>query len=118
MKGTLKIWKGGLICVDADGYAVKPAAGLTFMGVAVDTFDNLTGADGDIRVDLDTAGDYCLPFAGASIADAGTHMYCTDDETITATASTNPYVGMALRLHGVDTLLVRLKGAVTPYLAP
>ncbi len=105
VKAATKIYKGGLVVLDA-GYAApgRAATGLVPFGVAYDTVDNSSGAAGDKRVVCDLG---IFPFKNSASADliaqsdAGALCYIVDDETVAKTngSSTRSIAG---RIANVD----------------
>jgi hypothetical protein len=90
------IYAGGMVCINATGYAVPAAntAGLSdVVGIATATVDNADGADGEmaIVVEYGAGGAFMLDAAGGiSQADVGRDAFVSDDQTVTdAAASTN-----------------------------
>lgn len=72
VKGTTRIWQGEIVQKDnVTGYCEpgSVATGKTGMGQAVKTVDNLSGADGDLGVDI-IHGGHSLEFDNSSGADA------------------------------------------------
>ena len=88
VKGSSKIYQGSLVVLDA-GYA-KPGAtatGLVTVGRAKSTVDNSSGADGDLKIEVESGA---FRFAnGDSIAQAnvGALAYVVDDQTVAKAAS-------------------------------
>lgn len=78
------IYKGSMVCLDANGYAV-PAADTSgysnVVGVAREKVDNSTGSAGDKTVVCELG---VFKFAATSITQAmvGTTMYVEDDQTV------------------------------------
>jgi len=88
------IWAGGMVCLNATGFAIPAAdtAGITrVVGVATANVNNTGGADGVVSVTVEYAGQFLLA-CGASItqADVGRLACVADDQTTQdATAATN-----------------------------
>lgn len=89
VKGATKIYAGGLVCLDASGWAVPGAAATTLIAVgrAEETVDN-TGANGAKNVETrrgtfqfknSTSGDLITR------AEIGDNCYVVDDETVAKT---------------------------------
>jgi hypothetical protein len=96
LKANAKVYKGGIVAVDATGYGVAgaSAAGLTAMGIARATVDNTGGASGAMSVDVDM-GVCKLNNAGTNtitITSVGQSVYMNDDNTL-STLSTSQSVG-------------------------
>lgn len=107
--GSTTIYRMGLVCANASGLAVPAddAANYKFMGVAEEAADNSAGASGDIRVRL--MRDVVLPLkiTGATQADIGKVVYCTDDETCQIAAPTNAVkVGEIVEVVSATEVLV------------
>ncbi len=92
-----KIFGGGLVCLDAAGYA-RPGgdvAGLKIRGVALEQVDNSSGANGDKTIQS-SKGTFLLDSTGLTIADIGANMFISDDQTVVKTATTNNIVAGVL----------------------
>lgn len=113
VKGSTKIWKGGLYCVDANGYLVVPATGLQFVGIAAKSVDNSAGADGAKFCDLFTQGDFEHPLASSTIANVRDAAYVVngDDSTISTSATSNVYCGEIIGCPVAGTIILRLRGS-------
>lgn len=94
IKGSTKIVAGALVDRDAAGYAVNAATNTTGkpVGVAQETYDNSSGADGAISGNF-LAG--CWVFENSSsgdlitIAELGTDCYVVDNNTVAKTSNSN-----------------------------
>lgn len=100
---STKIWAGSLVGKNAAGYAVPMSAGTTTiaMGLASATVDNLTGANGDKRIDLEK-GAYNFVNSGTdpvTIADLGKLVYAEDDQTIAKTDATATLDAVGYLIH-------------------
>jgi hypothetical protein len=113
VKANARIYKGGLVCADATGYALPGAdvAGQVFLGVALEECDNTGGADGARSVRVQAHGVFCFAKTG-SIAQAqvGAALYIYDDQTVALAATTANDIacGRVEALDGSD-VWVRLK---------
>jgi hypothetical protein len=87
VKASTIIYAGALVCTDATGYAVPGSTSTTqkCWGIAEETADNSTGANGDIYVkvrrgafnlNVGTAGD------ALAQADIGAMVFVIDDNTV------------------------------------
>jgi hypothetical protein len=87
---STKLYGGGLVAVDADGYAVPGAdtAGLKICGVAQEQVDNSSGADGDLTVKVRRGRAFLLKGSGLTQAMLGDTLYAVDDETVAAASVT------------------------------
>lgn len=88
-----KLWGGGIVALNASGYAVKGAASdaLVCVGIAAATVDNSAGAAADLTVDA-MAGEFKLANSAGgdeiTIADVGKPCYLVDDQTVAKTPGT------------------------------
>ncbi len=81
---TTTIYKGGMVCIDADGYAVPAAdtSGLSnCIGVAHEDVDNSGGVDGDLNVRVELGRVHLLVATSITQAMVGDNMYVVDDQT-------------------------------------
>jgi hypothetical protein len=79
------IYAGALVCVDADGNAVRgaDAAGIMFVGVAREYVDNSLGADGAKTALVRRRGLFKMTLGHAiAQANVGDHVYVVDDQTV------------------------------------
>lgn len=85
--------KGTLVAQDqSDGRAYRPAEGLIVSGVSEGDFDNSSGADDAMSVEL-AIGVHELKYTGTA-PKAGAIVYAADNQTVTLTADTNPIAGV------------------------
>lgn len=118
VKASVKIWAGALVVIDA-GYA-KPgvtATGLLAAGVAQETVDNTTGADGAKTIAVRRGPHkFNNSAAGDAIAQAevGTIAYIVDDQTVMKTATGKSPAGMIMQVES-DGVFVEI--GVTPQIA-
>ena len=105
----VKIFAGGIVAMDASGFA-RPAANATTsrcMGVAMATVDNTSGTAGAQTV---VARRSCFGFATAdvTVVDVGKDCWALDDQTVTKTApATNPAkAGVIVQVEVVGTTTV------------
>ena len=76
------IYKGGMVCLNAAGFAAPASDAVDYsrvVGVAFETVDNSGGSAGDINVRLDTGRSFKFTAASIDTADVGRMMYVTDD---------------------------------------
>lgn len=76
------IYKGGMVCLNAAGFAAPASDALDYsrvVGVAFETVDNSGGSAGDINVRLDTGRSFKFTAASIDTGDVGRMMYVTDD---------------------------------------
>lgn len=88
--GATKIYAGALVCVNSGGYALPAAdtAGLTFIGVALDSVDNVAGANGDKVVRVRRTGVFEFDAAGITQGMVGAPMCVVDDHTFASVTGT------------------------------
>lgn len=97
VKGSTTIYAGGIVCLDATGYAVPGSASTTLVavGVAQKTVVN-AGSDGAVSVPV-REGTFVLENAtstdACTQAEAGTAIYVLDDQTVTKTSTGHSKVG-------------------------
>jgi len=90
VKGGEVIYAGGMVALNADGYAVRAAANpdLKVLGRAEEAVDNTSGADGDVFVKIKTG---IFRYENATGDDEilkkhiGDECYVVDDETVART---------------------------------
>ena len=76
------IYKGGLVCLNASGFAAPASDAVDYsrvVGVAFETVDNSGGSAGDINVRLDAGRSFRFTAASIDTGDVGRMMYVTDD---------------------------------------
>ncbi|MGH8435515.1 MAG: hypothetical protein ACRERX_13825 [Pseudomonas sp.] len=94
MAATTRIFAGGLVCLNAAGYAVPGSVSTTLKarGIAQEQVDNLSGAAGAARIES-RRGMYPLANSAAADeitrADIGANAYIVDDQTVAKTNGTN-----------------------------
>lgn len=98
------IYAGGMVCIDADGYAIPAAdtAGISrVVGVAVAKVDNSAGADGDLKVVVEYDGAFLFATALTQAA-VGRDATVSDDQTLSnaATTTNDIIVGRVLEIDG------------------
>ena len=105
LAAATEIEAGNMAAIDADGYAVMASdtASIVVAGVADETVDNTSGADGDkiIRVRRKKVFKFKNSSTSAvTQAQVGSNVYVEDSETV-ASATTNSIVaGVCM---GIDT---------------
>ena len=93
VKASTKIWQGGMVAIDAAGYAVPAGATAAHkvLGRAEDTFDNSSGANAAIKARVSkgvfrwnnsASGDLI------ALTDIGASCYVVDDNTVAKTSDT------------------------------
>lgn len=112
VKGGARIFKGGLVCCDADGLAVpgSDTAGLAFLGIALEEANNIGGLSGALRVRVQTQGVFSLAKSGAiTQANVGQWLYIVDDQTVSlASQATNDVLCGRLEALDEQDVWVRL----------
>jgi len=112
VKGSAHIYKGFLVGLSG-GYARPLSAGDPFAGIAYEELNN-TGSDGAKSVRVFTLGDFELPLASASRTNNKSPLFASDDETLTATASGNSFVGHQIDVPGTNRVVLRIQVTPTP----
>lgn len=85
VKGATTLFAGGLVDIDAGGYAVPGAAGVRTVGRCEATVNNTAGADGALKV---TVRRGCFKYNNAAggtavtLANVGADCFATDDNTV------------------------------------
>ena len=102
------VYKGGLVGLNTSGYARPLVAGDPFVGVAYEEVDNTGGANGAVSVRVYTLGDFGHALAGATQSQVGDAVYASADDTLTFTATSNSYAGMAVDVPSSGTIILRL----------
>ncbi|MBW6402039.1 hypothetical protein KPL78_29605 [Roseomonas sp. HJA6] len=95
-----RIFRGALMALTAAGLVVRPgdAGAAVVVGLSPTEADNRDGADGAIVLEP-KHGTFPMTVPGAVHTNIGDPVYCTDDNTLTLTASTNLKVG---KLAGIE----------------
>lgn len=111
---STKIYKGGIVALNASGYAVVPSAATTLItvGVATETVDNSSGSAGDLKVNV-LPGVYRVGNSASTDAIAlawvGKDCFLVDDQTVAKTdaSATRSRAGKVINVDsdGVDVLL-------------
>jgi len=111
------LYAGTLAFLDADGYCTPDIAtgSNRFAGIVRKQADNTAGADGAIEAELYTEGDFVLPFTSVAQADLTPGLcYAVDNYAVNATAASQSYVGLAMRVAGTSLVEVRLDIQLRP----
>lgn len=87
----IKLFAGGIVCLNATGYATKGATSSTLkaVGVATEQVDNTSGADGSNMVPVERGTWRFANSAGGdaiTLANYGTSCYVVDDQTVALTS--------------------------------
>lgn len=104
VKAGVRIYRDAILAVTAAGLLVKPgdAGAVAVVGLAPTAGDNTNGADGDIVLEP-RRGIFPLTVPTATHAHIKAPVYCTDDNTLTLTASTNLAVGTLVGIENGQT---------------
>jgi hypothetical protein len=109
---AVKIPKGALVNINADGYATNAtdAAGETFAGVAYETVDNAGGAAGAQEIRVQTTGTFVFVDGGGNGAqtDVGVEFKIADNQTVTDAATTNN-LKAGICVESIDAATVRIR---------
>ena len=108
LAASAHIYKGALIGLNASGYVRPLVAGDAFVGIAYEEADNSSGANGGASVRVYTQGDFGHVLSGAAQAQVGDAVYASADDTLTFTATSNSYVGVAIDVPSSGNVIVRL----------
>lgn len=122
MKADAVIYPGGIVCIDATGYAIagETATGLVTKGIAAanadNVWDNTGGADGAksvvVMASQGPQGRIAYWLGNASAGDAVTQaevgriVYVKDDQTVMKTSSGASPAGKCLEVSETDGVLV------------
>lgn len=106
------IYEGTLVYLDAGGDAtdVKVDANTVFAGIARETVDNSSGADGDKDVEVWTDGVFELTSASLAAADVGVAIYGSDNATTTKTSTGAPQVGTLVKVISATVGEIAISG--------
>lgn len=102
VKAGAKIYEGALVGKTETGYGRPLQAGDTAIGFAKDYTDNTNGADGEKNCEVKAKGKVSLFISGITLADVGSNIYATDDNTFTLTETNNSLVGKLIRFERTD----------------
>lgn len=86
----VKVFAGGVVCLNATGFAVKGGGtgAVKAVGIASAQVDNTTGIDGGVQVPVERKCWQLANSAGGdliTLADYGTPCYLVDDQTVAKT---------------------------------
>jgi len=90
VKGGVKVYAGGIVCIGSDGYAIpgSDTAGLKFVGVSRGYVDNTGGASGAVSAEVWKRGCFEFSASGMVRANVGDSVYVVDDQTAGLAATT------------------------------
>ncbi len=112
--GGATVYKGAMVGLDADGFAVPAAdaAGMLFVGYAYEKADNADGADGDLSVRVWKDGSFLAAKSAAVRSDLGKAAYIVDDNTVALTTSHSILAGTIVEVPASDAVRVLVRAAV------
>lgn len=104
------IYEGTLCFVNAAGYIDDDtASGVNeFAGIAIEEYDNSSGADGDISAEFWQDGEFELTGSGFAQTSVGLEVYATDNYTLTLTAAGGVYIGKITRYISSTKVAVKI----------
>lgn len=85
----IHVYKGAMMRIQAAGYLDNAAAenGSFWGGIAADECDNTDGSSGDLNCNVWRTGRFLLTFSDSlSVANLGSPVYATDNQTATITS--------------------------------
>lgn len=93
------IYKGALVCVDADGYLLAAAdtRGYKFVGIAYEKADNSGGGDGIKSCRVYTEGVFLLTCTSIDQTMVGQMLYVTDDDVVDESSTNYICVGRLMQ---------------------
>lgn len=113
---AIKAYQGGLMALNASGYAIlaTDTSGSIFLGVATETVDNSGGSAGDkeIKIDIGGAAVLVTHTAGSlALANVGDYVYADGDDAVDNLANaTNPMlVGQIIEVPSATTCWVKCR---------
>lgn len=111
VKTATTIYKGGLVAVDATGYAVPAAdaAGAVVVGVATETVVN-AGASGAKLVEVLYDCPFRLVASSIAITRVGLNAFVVDDQTVDETTTNSIIVGKVQRVISATEVIVHVNG--------
>lgn len=104
VKAGVHIYRDAILAVTATLLLVKPGdvGAVAVVGLAPTEADNTNGADSALTLEP-RRGIFPLTVPTATGAHIGATVYCTDDNTLTLTASTNLAVGKLVGIENGQT---------------
>jgi predicted RecA/RadA family phage recombinase len=108
--GSTHIYKGSLVCVNSEGYAVPGAdsADYAFVGVAYEETNNTSGSAGDRRVRLLKTGSFVYSKEDAGQSDLGKLMYLSDDNTVADSTDHSVPAGIVVEVPNSSQVRLRI----------
>ena len=106
VKGSTRIYKGGLSCTDTNGLLVPgaDAAGYKYQGPAIEPGDNTDGSDGDLTVVVDIESLVQAHGTGFTQADIGKEVFIVDDDTVALVTTHSVYAGRIAEVYDATTV--------------
>lgn len=109
VKTGVKIYKGALVKIAADGYLAPQAAevGAVHAGVAYEYCDATGLASGVEKCRVETGRAFYMNGSGFTVADIGKDVFASDDNTISTTQGSNQLlVGKIIEFVSATEVLV------------
>lgn len=111
VKAGARLYKGGIVAIDGDGFAVTPSAATQrVIGRAVASADNTGGGNGDLTIEAESGVfRYATASGGQAITAAhiGAACYAADDQTFSNAAASGRAPGATV--YDVDDIGVWIK---------
>lgn len=105
---STNIYQGTMV-FSASGYGSGTAGGASFLGVALEQQDNSSGSAGDLNAECYTRGAFSFNGTSFTQATVGVKIYATDNNTVTATATSNSFVGKCVEYISATKIRVELE---------
>lgn len=108
------IYKGAMVCLNADGYAVpaEDKAGLKFVGFAYDRGENPQGNDGDEFLRVWKDGSFRVEMVSPQLSDLGATAFVVDDNTVALATANIILVGTIVEIPADNVVRVLIRNAV------
>lgn len=108
-----RIWRGGLVAVNAAGtlQRVQTAGSLVVVGLATQDYDNTASASVSTDAVVVERGRWQITVPAATAANIGQTVYCTDDNTTTLSSGSGANLACGT-IDGIDVglMYVRVSG--------
>lgn len=107
----VKIYAGGMVCLNAAKYAVPGAdvAGLVLLGKSEEYVDNSTGANGDLTVLVYRKKSFEFACAGMTQADEHKPVFIADDQTVALSTTNHIPAGIILEFSSATSVWVDIE---------
>ena len=105
------IYRGAFVEEGTAGVQAADVGGGTpanILGVAQEQADNASGSAGDIRVKVLVGGVIEHAITSLAFTDLSAPVYCSDDQTLTTTSTTNPFAWHIVHVPVTGTAIVKL----------